>query len=288
MLLFKFGCLSANFVVFWQLLFYYILSEHYLSQPERSVVATSNCIFCLSVFPSVHSFILLTFIKCIIIPSQQHWRGYSNGPFMCGWVSEWMRDLLRLLCGHDTDWFLLVHFQTSHVFWGWWEEEPYWFLVMCSKFKVNFGALCTSHVSWIWWEEEPYCFGVAGSNVKVNFCTLCIKPCWPDADCSFCLIIFILHMLAMDDNRRNPIDFGSHLPPCNSLEGDIVMQPFMCHWVSEMVHEWVHRVCGTIQTTIFARSLSNFTCKLRMMRGGTLLILGCGVKGQGQLLHSVY
>ena len=44
----------------------------------------------------------------------------------------------------------------------------------------------------------------------------------------------------------------------------------------------------TIATTVFAQSLSNFTCKLWMMRGGTLLILGHGVKGQGQLWHSVY
>ena len=44
----------------------------------------------------------------------------------------------------------------------------------------------------------------------------------------------------------------------------------------------------TIQTTVFVQSLSNFTCRLWMMRGGTLLILGHGVKGQGQLWHSVY
>ena len=44
----------------------------------------------------------------------------------------------------------------------------------------------------------------------------------------------------------------------------------------------------TIATTVFARSTSNFTCTFAMMRGGTLLILGHGVKGQGQLWHSVY
>ena len=44
----------------------------------------------------------------------------------------------------------------------------------------------------------------------------------------------------------------------------------------------------TIVTTVFAQSLSNFTCKLWMMRGGTLLISSHGVKGQGQLWHSVY
>ena len=44
----------------------------------------------------------------------------------------------------------------------------------------------------------------------------------------------------------------------------------------------------TIATTVFDQSLSNFTCKLWMMRGGTLLILGHGVIGQGHLFHSVY
>ena len=45
---------------------------------------------------------------------------------------------------------------------------------------------------------------------------------------------------------------------------------------------------NTIPTTDLAQSLSDFTCKLWMMRGGTLLILGHGVKGEGQLWHSVY
>ena len=40
---------------------------------------------------------------------------------------------------------------------------------------------------------------------------------------------------------------------------------------------------GMIQTTVFAGSLSNFACKLFMMRRGTLLIFGHGVKGQDQL-----
>ena len=40
---------------------------------------------------------------------------------------------------------------------------------------------------------------------------------------------------------------------------------------------------GTLQTTVFTRLLSNFTCKSLMMRGGTLLILGHGVKGQGKI-----
>ena len=43
-----------------------------------------------------------------------------------------------------------------------------------------------------------------------------------------------------------------------------------------------------IATTVFAQSLSNFTCKFNMLRGGALLILGHGVKGEGQLWHSIY
>ena len=68
-------------------------------------------------------------------------------------------------------------------------------------------------------------------------------------------------------------------------------------WVSGFVRECV-RACvsgsvtfylvDTIATTVFAQSLSNFTCTFAMMRGGTLLILGHGVTGQGQFLHSVY
>ena len=38
-----------------------------------------------------------------------------------------------------------------------------------------------------------------------------------------------------------------------------------------------------IQTTVFAQSLSNFTCRLWMKRGETLLNLSCGVIGQGQV-----
>ena len=44
---------------------------------------------------------------------------------------------------------------------------------------------------------------------------------------------------------------------------------------------------GRIQATVFAQSLSIFTCKLLIIRGGTVLILVYGVKGQGQLWQSV-
>ena len=49
----------------------------------------------------------------------------------------------------------------------------------------------------------------------------------------------------------------------------------------------VYDLVDMIQTTVIAQSLSDFTCKLWMMRGGTLLILGHWVIGQGQLWHCV-
>ena len=64
-------------------------------------------------------------------------------------------------------------------------------------------------------------------------------------------------------------------------------------WLGEWVRWWVGEsvtlyLVDMIVTTVFAQSLSNFPCKLWMMRGGTLLIWGHRVKGQGQLWHSVY
>ena len=67
----------------------------------------------------------------------------------------------------------------------------------------------TSHAHCWWWEEEPYWFLVAGSKVKVNFGTLCLKPCGHDTDYSFCPITLKLYMHIVDDERKNPIDFGS-------------------------------------------------------------------------------
>ena len=57
------------------------------------------------------------------------------------------------------------------------------------------------------------------------------------------------------------------------------------HWVKGQGQLWhcILDLVDKIQTTVFAQSLSNFTCKLWMMRVGALLIWGHGVKGQGQL-----
>ena len=64
------------------------------------------------------------------------------------------------------------------------------------------------------------------------------------------------------------------------------MRPFVGGWVSEWVGAYVcpsRFTLWTWATTVFAQSLSNFTCKLWMMRGGTLFILGHRIKGQRQL-----
>ena len=69
------------------------------------------------------------------------------------------------------------------------------------------------------------------------------------------------------------------LSPFNSVGGDIVTRPFVGGWVRSCFRGFVPLyLVDTIGTTVFAQSLSNFTCKLWMMRGGTLLILDHGSK----------
>ena len=125
----------------------------------------------------------------------------------------------------------------------------------------------TLHVSDGWEEEEPHLFWVTGSNVKVRFGTLCIRPCGHDTDYSFCPITFHTERWWEEE----PIDFESRGQRSRSNLA-------LC--VKDLV--------GRVQTTVFAQSLSNFTYKLWMMRGGTLLILGQGFKCQGQIWHFVY
>ena len=74
-----------------------------------------------------------------------------------------------------------------------------------------------------------------------------------------------------NDERRSPIDFWSWGQRSRST-----------------LALYILNLVGTIAATVFAQSLSNFTCTFDMIRGGTLLIFGHGVKGQGQLWHSVY
>ena len=81
--------------------------------------------------------------------------------------------------------------------------------------------------------------------------------------------------------------------PLTGIGGDIVMRLFMYGWVSECLCPCVRlfiMLClvGTIQTTVFVGSLSNFTCKIVIMREGTSMISDHRVQGQGQIWQSVY
>ena len=68
-------------------------------------------------------------------------------------------------------------------------------------------------------------------------------------------------MLVVDGKRKNPIDFR--------LRGQKSRTTLaLC----------VEHLLDTIADKVFVQSLSNFTCKLWMMREGTLLILSHGVK----------
>ena len=94
------------------------------------------------------------------------------------------------------------------------------------------------------------------------------------------------------------------IPSQQSWRGysNAAVRGWLGEWVGGWVGEWVSAFVGgcvvtgsvtlylvdTIATTVFAQSLSNFTCTFAMMRGGALLILGHGVKGLGQLWHSVH
>ena len=78
-----------------------------------------------------------------------------------------------------------------------------------------------------------------------------------DSDYSFCPITFKLHMHIRHDERRDPIDFGLRSQRSRSTLALCTLN-----------------LLGTITTTVFVQSLSNFTCTFAMMRGGTLLIFG--------------
>ena len=108
-----------------------------------------------------------------------------------------------------------------------------------------------------------------GSKVKVNFNTLLIKPCGHDTDYSLsvrpsCSALWAQYRLQFLPNH--PFYFGSRGSKVKVNFDTLSLKP-----------------CGHDTDYGFARSLSNFTCKLFMVRGGTLWILGHGVKFQGQL-----
>ena len=76
---------------------------------------------------------------------------------------------------------------------------------------------------------------------NVIFGTLCIRHCGQDTVYSLCPIAFTLHMYVVGDQWRNPIDFGSRGQRSRST-------------LALCIRPW-----DTIQTTVLAQSLSNFT-----------------------------
>ena len=99
-----------------------------------------------------------------------------------------------------------------------------------------------------------------GSKAKVNLDALCIKTC-----AQYSPIIFKLHVLVVDGERGSPIGLRLRF----KCQGKLWPSVYSTFWV--------------LYRLVFVRSLSNLTCKLSMMSGGTLLILGHDVKFQGQL-----
>ena len=88
---------------------------------------------------------------------------------------------------------------------------------------------------------------------------------------------------------------GFVIPSQQSWRGysNAAVRGWLGEWVGGWVRSWVRGsvplyLVDTLATTVFAQSISNFTCTFSMMRGETLLISGHGVKGQGQLSHSVH
>ena len=92
-------------------------------------------------------------------------------------------------------------------------------------------------------------------------------PCEHDTDYSFAWSLLNFTCYSPSWWEEEPIDFRS---PGQRLRWNLAL----C----------LSNIVRTIEATFFAHSLSNFSCKLFMMRGGALLILGHWVKGQGSNL----
>ena len=149
--------------------------------------------------------------------------------------------------------------------------------------------------------------GVKGQG-QLKHC--CIKPCWHDTDYRFCPITFKLYMHIVGDEWRNSIDLGLRGQRSRStlallyktLWADYSFCPITFKLHMHVVDEerrnsfdfgslgqrstlglsfW--NLVGGMQATVFAQSLPNFVCKLLMMRGETLLILGRRANCRGQL-----
>ena len=111
---------------------------------------------------------------------------------------------------------------------------------------------------------------------KVKFGTLCIRTCEHNTDYNFSPITFKIHMQVVDDERRNPIDFGF-----GGQRSRPTLEPYRLSLIRFKLHMYMDD-----ETTVLAKSLPKFTCNLWKLRRGTLSILGHREEGQGQLWHS--
>ena len=116
---------------------------------------------------------------------------------------------------------------------------------------------------------------------------LCIKPFGHDTDYGFSLITFKIHMQVVEDEKMNPIDFGSwdHWSRSNftwkllkSRRGTVLILVHGVKGRGQLWYFFVWNLVGTIQTTVLVKSLSNFICKFLTMRRGTVSILGNRIK----------
>ena len=172
------------------------------------------------------TFCVLNIPRYFYFASQQWDRDIEIRPLVGGLMSESVHPLCSGLWAQYRLQFLPNYFQTSHVSCWWWEEEPYWFWATVSKVKVNFGTLCINLV------------GTIQTTVLVQ------------------------SVSNVDDERRNPIDFGY----CSSRSRstfELCLKPYgfdtgysfsPCSKVSVGIC-----LVSTIQTTVF---LINF--KLHM------------------------
>ena len=151
-----------------------------------------------------------------VIPSQQSWRGYSNGAIRL-WLVECVRaSVCPSIALYLVDTiaikvfvFSLLNFTCKlwmmrggtllilgHQVKG---QGQLWHCVyktLWTRYRLQVlpNHFQTLHVSCGWWEKEPCWFWVTGSKVKVKFGTLCTRHCGQDTDYSFCPITFKIHM----------------------------------------------------------------------------------------------
>ena len=167
------------------------------------------------------------YVDIIVIPSQQCWRGYSNGAVIlanfwsamgvgscvCVWGGGDGPVGVIALCGGVTleegGWGELATIGRSCVVW-WvsWCVRVTLYLVDRTRYRLKFlpNHFQTAHVSCSWSEEGPYWFEVTGSKVKG---TLSIKTLWARYRLQFLPDRFQTSHVSCSWSGEVPIYFGS-------------------------------------------------------------------------------